>query len=124
RDDRGADGEREEQERAAAHRDSLPWGRAGPGYPDPREITNRLTAVGIRCRKSLSDSFHIITTQPRWTMKNIQLLVIDPQNDFCRPDGALAVPGADADMDRLARLVGALRDRLADIHVTLDSHRK
>lgn len=57
-------------------------------------------------------------------MKNIQLLVIDPQNDFCRPDGALAVPGAAEDMDRLARLVHRLRDRLSDIHVTLDSHRK
>jgi nicotinamidase-related amidase len=54
---------------------------------------------------------------------NVQLLIIDPQNDFCRPDGALSVPGAEADMDRLALLVHRLRDKLTDIHVTLDSHR-
>lgn len=57
-------------------------------------------------------------------MANIQLLVIDPQNDFCDPHGALAVKGADRDVDRLAALVHRLRDRLTDIHVTLDSHRR
>lgn len=57
-------------------------------------------------------------------MSNIQLLVIDPQNDFCDPDGALAVPGAEGDMHRLAALVHRLRDRLTDVHVTLDSHRR
>lgn len=56
-------------------------------------------------------------------MKQIHLVVIDPQNDFCRPDGALSVPGAEADMDRLAVMVHRLKDKLADIHVTLDSHR-
>ena len=57
-------------------------------------------------------------------MSNIQLVVIDPQNDFCDPGGALAVPGAEADMHRLAALVHRLRDRLSDVHVTLDSHRR
>ncbi|PIE20198.1 MAG: hypothetical protein CSA66_01185 [Proteobacteria bacterium] len=57
-------------------------------------------------------------------MRETHLVVIDPQNDFCRPDGALSVPGADADMDRLAVMVRRLKDKLADIHVTLDSHRK
>jgi nicotinamidase-related amidase len=57
-------------------------------------------------------------------MANIQLLVIDPQVDFCDPDGALAVPGAEADMHRLATLVHRLRHRLDDVHVTLDSHRR
>lgn len=57
-------------------------------------------------------------------MANIQLLVIDPQNDFCDPGGSLSVPGALADMDRLARMVHRLKDRLSDIHVTLDSHRR
>ncbi len=56
--------------------------------------------------------------------RNIHLLVIDPQNDFCDPGGSLAVPGADRDMDRLARMVHRLKDKLADIHITLDSHRK
>ena len=40
---------------------------------------------------------------------NIQLVVIDPQNDFCDPGGSLFVPGADADMSRLAALVDRLR---------------
>ncbi len=57
-------------------------------------------------------------------MPKIHLLVIDPQNDFCRTDGALSVPGAQEDMDRLAVLVRALGPRIDDIHVTLDSHRK
>ena len=52
------------------------------------------------------------------------LLVIDPQKDFCHPDGSLFVPGADRDMERLARLVDRMRDRLHDIHITMDSHRK
>ncbi len=56
-------------------------------------------------------------------MRNIQLLVIDPQNDFCRKDGSLSVPGADSDMDRLARMVDRLGDKLSEVHVTLDSHR-
>lgn len=55
---------------------------------------------------------------------NIQLLVIDPQNDFCDPNGSLYVRGAGADMDRLAALVDRMRGRLSQIHVTLDSHRK
>lgn len=57
-------------------------------------------------------------------MANIQLLVIDPQNDFCDPQGSLSVPGADADIDRLAVMVRRLKDRLTDVHVTLDSHRR
>lgn len=54
---------------------------------------------------------------------NVQLLIIDPQNDFCDPAGALFVPGADEDMTRLATMINRLGDKLDDIHVTLDSHR-
>lgn len=51
------------------------------------------------------------------------LLVIDPQNDFCDPDtGALYVPGAEADMDRLAALIDRIGPNIDAIHVTLDSH--
>jgi len=52
----------------------------------------------------------------------IELLIIDPQNDFCHPDGALFVPGATEDMDRLATMIRRLKDKLDDIHITLDSH--
>ena len=55
---------------------------------------------------------------------NIHLLVIDPQNDFCDPGGSLYVPGAEGDMDRLAKMVERLRSKLTAIHVTLDSHRR
>ena len=53
----------------------------------------------------------------------LHLLIIDPQNDFCSPHGSLYVPGAEEDMGRLARLIDRLKNKIADIHVTLDSHR-
>ena len=55
-------------------------------------------------------------------MKNVQLLVIDPQKDFCDPKGALFVPGAERDMLRLADFVMRVKEKLSAIHVTLDSH--
>jgi nicotinic acid phosphoribosyltransferase len=55
---------------------------------------------------------------------NIQLVVIDPQNDFCDlPGAALPVTGANADMERLAKFITRAGKKLEDIHVTLDSHR-
>lgn len=56
-------------------------------------------------------------------MVKIHLLVIDPQKDFVDKNGSLSVPGADADMDRLAIFIEKMGTRLADIHATLDSHR-
>lgn len=54
----------------------------------------------------------------------VHLLVIDPQNDFCDiPGAALPVSGANADMERLAKLIDRVGHKLDDIHVTLDSHR-
>ena len=68
-----------------------------------------------------------------------QLLVIDPQNDFCDlpsawqghdPAGgdrlapSLAVPGAHADMERLAGFIAAQGHALDAITVTLDSHQR
>jgi nicotinamidase/pyrazinamidase len=55
---------------------------------------------------------------------NVHLLIIDPQNDFCDIPGAtLPVTGAKADMGRLAKLIDRIGPKLADIHVTMDSHR-
>ena len=54
---------------------------------------------------------------------NVQLLTIDPQNDFCDSAGSLFVPGAEEDMKRLAAMVRRAGNKLNDIHVTLDSHR-
>jgi nicotinamidase-related amidase len=55
--------------------------------------------------------------------KKIDLVVIDPQEDFM-DDGSLPVLGARADMDRLATMVHKHNKKLNDIHITLDSHRK
>ena len=52
-----------------------------------------------------------------------QLLIIDPQNDFCDIHGAaLPVTGADADMRRLGAFIGTAGARVQDVVVTMDSH--
>jgi len=68
-----------------------------------------------------------------------QLLIIDPQNDFCdlpeawcptdpvsgaRATPALPVAGAHADLQRLAAFIRDAGDQLDDITVTLDSHNR
>jgi nicotinamidase/pyrazinamidase len=54
---------------------------------------------------------------------NTQLLIIDPQEDFCNSAaGALYVPGADADMGRLAAFIRNNSGEIDAVHVTLDSH--
>ncbi len=54
--------------------------------------------------------------------KRRELVVIDPQIDFCSRTGALSVPGAEEDTERAVRLTRGLGKSLYDIHVTLDSH--
>lgn len=64
------------------------------------------------------------------SVTKLHLVVIDPQMDFCTPKntyanvstGALFVPGADQDMKRLSAFVRRIRDKISDIHITLDSH--
>jgi nicotinamidase-related amidase len=56
-------------------------------------------------------------------MPTYDLLVIDPQNDFLDiPGAALPVPGAYADMQRLADWLQGHLAQLQSITVTLDSH--
>jgi nicotinamidase-related amidase len=50
------------------------------------------------------------------------LIIIDPQFDFCDPNGALFVPGAEKDMERLSTMIEKNYDVIEDINVTLDSH--
>jgi nicotinamidase/pyrazinamidase len=55
-------------------------------------------------------------------MKKICLLAIDCQMDFCSPKGALYVPGADKDMQRLAAMVGRYEEKISRIYASLDCH--
>jgi len=55
-------------------------------------------------------------------MANIHLLIVDPQFDFCDSSGALFVPGATEDIERLTIMTEILCGELTDIHCTLDSH--
>lgn len=55
-------------------------------------------------------------------MKKIHLLLIDPQNDFCNPDGTLFVNGAQEDCKRVAHFINRISRKLDDIHVSLDQH--
>jgi nicotinamidase/pyrazinamidase len=55
-------------------------------------------------------------------MDRVDLLIIDPQNDFCMPSGSLYVKGADDDMNKGAKLIQRLDKKISNIHVTLDSH--
>jgi nicotinamidase-related amidase len=54
--------------------------------------------------------------------KQVHLISIDPQIDFCSPTGKLFVPKADEDMKRLAKFITKAGKKFADIHCTLDSH--
>ena len=50
------------------------------------------------------------------------LMIIDPQVDFCDPNGSLFVPGATEDMQRIASMIDRYGSKINKIHVTLDCH--
>lgn len=50
------------------------------------------------------------------------MLIIDPQNDFSAPNGALYVPGAEDDCKRIATFIKKNIDKIDSMHVTLDTH--
>lgn len=54
--------------------------------------------------------------------ERIDLLIIDPQVDFCDPNGALYVPGAEKDMANVASMIDRFGSKIKKIHVTLDCH--
>ena len=56
-------------------------------------------------------------------MNNAKLIIIDAQNDFMdQPGAALPVPGALADMRRLAQFIDRAGARIDTLLVSLDSH--
>lgn len=52
------------------------------------------------------------------------VLIVDAQNDFCKPDGALFVPGAPEDAERFCALLDRLDGSgcIGNFHVTMDTH--
>ncbi len=55
-------------------------------------------------------------------LKNTALLIIDAQFDFCDPTGALFVPGAENDVERIANFILSNSENIDQIYVTLDTH--
>jgi nicotinamidase-related amidase len=55
---------------------------------------------------------------------HLTLLIIDPQNDFVRHDGALSVAGAEEDALRLARLIEGASNHISSVSLSLDSHQR
>lgn len=53
---------------------------------------------------------------------NNAVFIIDPQYDFCHPDGALYVPGAFDDMTRLAQWIATNAAEVDFICCTMDQH--
>jgi nicotinamidase-related amidase len=54
-------------------------------------------------------------------MSKVCVLIIDAQRDFAE-GGALAVPGATKDMERLAKMIDKYGDEIDDVQLTIDSH--
>ncbi len=57
-------------------------------------------------------------------MLNVQMIFIDDQNDFTDPNGSLYVKGGDENVKRAARMIERLKNKVSDIHLTMDSHHK
>ncbi len=55
-------------------------------------------------------------------MKKNAFLIIDAQYDFCNPNGALYVNGAEKDVEKLANIILTQGEKIDDIFVTLDTH--
>ena len=55
-------------------------------------------------------------------VKKVALLIIDPQYDFCHPQGSLFVAGADQDMVRLGNFIENNVKKIDFIGLTMDSH--
>ena len=52
----------------------------------------------------------------------MNLIIIDPQVDFCDSKGALYVKNAEKDMQRIASMIQKNIDKICNIYVTLDTH--
>lgn len=61
-------------------------------------------------------------------MTRIDMFIIDGQNDFCDPKGALYVTGAEAETEKVKQMIKRLRKpgghRIHKLNATLDSHHR
>jgi len=55
-------------------------------------------------------------------MNNTVLFIIDPQNDFCNPQGSLYVPDAEEDIRRIVELIDTHGDMIDEVILTADDH--
>jgi len=77
-------------------------------YPDMAVIAAHATEAGLE--PATSDE------------RQIHLLIIDMQVDFCHPQGALYVPGAEGDIRRLIGFIYRHAGKISKITCSLDSH--
>ncbi len=54
--------------------------------------------------------------------QQVHLVLIDMQVDFCHPHGALYVPGAEQDIQRVIEYIYTYGDRISQITCSLDTH--
>lgn len=52
----------------------------------------------------------------------IELLIVDPQNDFCAPSGSMYIRNAEEDCRRIAQFIHRYVDQIDAIHITMDMH--
>lgn len=88
-----------------------------------QSIDDTTKAEGKLDKAELAPSKHHIKDDFQSKKGGTALLLIDPQVDF-HEGGSLAVPGANEDAIRLARMIEDNRDAISQITVTLDSHQK
>lgn len=58
----------------------------------------------------------------KMSKRKIKLLIVDPQNDFIRPDGSLYVNNAEKSIENLVTFINTVGGKLDDINVTMDCH--
>lgn len=52
----------------------------------------------------------------------IELLIVDPQNDFCKPGGSMYIKNAENDCQHIADFIRSHLDEIDSIHITMDMH--
>ena len=52
----------------------------------------------------------------------IELLIVDPQNDFCSSSGSMYIKNAEQDCQRISQFIYKYIDDIDSIHITMDMH--